>query len=218
MVYAYMRQVPNFENLVSQKSHILTFAQQKGIDIHQEVIEYAKKDLLLDDRDEFEKFLLSLDGDDFTVVVSSITILSTRVDEMVKVINCMLSHDVNLWICDVNLLINKESKMLEVFPLLEKHRTKPKVRLGIGRPKGTKSSSKFDPYHTQIIQMLSQKQNTSAIARELEVSRSSLKDYIVSRGLKTLAEGMGMAAQNLKDEKIDNILVVCPFEADALAQ
>ncbi|NOR56042.1 MAG: hypothetical protein GQ531_07515, partial [Sulfurovum sp.] len=46
MVYAYMRQVPNFENLVSQKSHILTFAQQKGIDIHQEVIEYAKKDLL----------------------------------------------------------------------------------------------------------------------------------------------------------------------------
>lgn len=218
MVYAYMRQVPNFENLGSQKSTILAFAHQQGIDIDQEVIEYAKKDLLLDQRDEFEQFLLSLDEGDYIVLVSSLNILSTKIDEMVKVINCMLSHDVDLWVCDAGLLINKESHMLEVFPLLEKHREKPKARLGLGRPKGTKSSSKFDIYHSQIMQMLAQKQNTSAIARTLDVSRSSLKDYIASRGLKTLVESMGLAAENLADKNVDNILVVCPFEADALAK
>ena len=204
MIYSYMRQVPNLENLASQKSTILAFAHQKGIDINQEVIEYAKKDLRLEQRTEFEQFLLSLDEGEYTVMVSSLSTLSTKVDEMVKVINCMLSHEVNLWVCDVGLLINKESQMLEVFPLLEQHREKPKARLGLGRPKGTKSSSKFDMYHSQIMQMLAQNQNTSAIARTLEVSRSSLKDYIASRGLKTLAQSMGLAAENLADKNVES--------------
>ncbi len=217
MVYAYMRQVPALENLVSQKHDILTFAHHKSIDITQEVVEYATKDLIIDERKDFETFLKSLDDGDYTVLVSTLSVLSTRVDELVKVINCMLSHDVDLWVCDENLCINANTHMKEIFPLLEKQRKQPSKERQIGRPKGSKSSSKFDIYHSEIMTMLAQKQSVSAIARALGVSRSSLKDYIESRELKSLVESIGSAVEKLEDKEVDNIVVICPFEADALA-
>lgn len=218
MVYAYMRQVPNFDNLAKQKNTILSFSHYKGIDIEQEVVEYATKDLYIDARKDFENFLKSLAQGEYIVVVSSLTILSTRVDELVKIINCMLSHGVDLWICDKYLLINKNSRMTDVFPLLEEYRQKPKSEVQIGRPKGSKSSSKFDVYHGEIMTMLARKQSVSAIARTLEVSRSSLKDYIESRGLKGLVASIGNAAEGLGGKEVDNIVLICPFEADEAAR
>lgn len=218
MVYSYMRQVPNIDNLVLQKNTILAFAHQKSIDIEQEVVEYARKDLVIDERAEFETFLRSLDDGAYTVIVSSLEVLSTRIDELVKIFNCVLSHDVDLWICDEDTLINAQAHMKVVFPLLEKQRNQPEKSVAMGRPKGSKSSSKFDQYHHQILTLLSQKKNVSYIARELEVSRSSLKDYIVSRDLKNLAKSIGTAVINLEEKDTDNIIVMCPFEMDALAK
>ena len=216
MVYIYMRQVPNLENLVSQKNTILSFAHQKAIDIEQEVVEYARKDLIIDEREEFETFLKSLDDGAYTLLVSSLGVLSTRIDELVKIFNCVLSHDVDLWICDEDILVNAKSSMKVVFPLLEKQRNKPKLDLPMGRPKGSKSSSKFDPYHNQILALLSENKNVSHIARTLNVSRSSLKDYIISRDLKNLAESIGAVVEHLEEKDVDNIIVMCPFEVDAL--
>jgi len=218
MVYAYVRQVPGLDNLVEQKNAIITFSHLKGIDIDKEVVEYATKDLPISQRKEFETFLKSLADEEYTVIVSSLSVLSTKVDELVKIINCMLSHNVDLWICDKQLLINKHSRMTDVFPLLEAYRQEPKNAVQIGRPKGSKSSSKFDIYHGEIMMMLSQKQSVSAIARMLEVSRSSLKDYIESRGLKNLVASIGSAAQNLEDKEVDNIVLICPFEAEEIKQ
>jgi len=216
MVYAYMRQVPNFDNLVQQKNTIVAFSHLKGIDIEQEVVEYATKDLPIDERKEFETFLKSLSEGSYTVFVSSLSILSTKVEELVKIINCMLSHEVDLWICDKQLLINKHSRMTDVFPLLEEYREKPKDEVQIGRPKGSKSSSKFDIFHGEIMTLLAQKQSVSAIARVLEVSRSSLKDYIESRGLKSLVASIGSAAEGLREKEVDNIVMICPFEAEEM--
>jgi len=215
MVYAYMRQVPSFNNLVTQKNDILAFSHYKNIDIEQEVVEYATKDLPIDERKDFEKFLKSLASDRFTVMVASLSILSTRVDELVKIINCVLSHEVDLWICDIHLLINRYSRMSDVFPVLEEQRKKPKSKIQIGRPKGSKSSSKFDMYHSKIMTMLSRDKTVSAIARTLNVSRSSLKDYIESRELKSLVTSLGRAAEGLEGKEVDNIILICPFEEEA---
>jgi len=216
MVYAYMRQVPNLENLVTQKNEVLIFSHKVGLEATKEVVEYATKDLPIEERKEFESFLKSLANGKYTVIVSSLAVLSTRVDELIKIINCMLSHEVELWVCGANLLINKDTKMVNIFPLLEEQRKTPKIITQIGRPKGSKSSSKFDVYHTEIMSMLVQNKNVSAIARSLEVSRSSLKDYIQSRGLKGLAASIGKAVETLEDKEADNIVLICPFEADAL--
>jgi len=216
MVYTYVRQAPNFPTLALQKQDIMVFSMQKGLHIDHQVVEYATKNLLIDEREEFEAFLQTM-KDNNTVIVASLSILSTRTDELVKVINCMLSHNVNLWIVDVNMLFNRESNMVDVFPLLDLLREdKKETTQNIGRPKGSKSSSKFDVYHSEIVSLLSEGYSVSAIARELEVSRSSLKDYIESRGIKELVEGAGKQVREAGNvNQMDNILLICPFEKEA---
>lgn len=126
----------------------------------------------------------------------------------------MLSHSVNLWIVDTDLLMNKETNMVDIFPLLNSLRKEEKEKSNqIGRPKGSKSSSKFDVHQRNILSLLSKGMSVSAIARELDVSRSSLKDYIESRGIKELVEGAWMEKDPSKDaSKMDNIVLICPFE------
>jgi len=213
VVYTYVRQAPSFPTLASQQQDIMAFSTQKALAIDHEVVEYATKNLLIDEREEFESFLQTM-KDNNTVIVSSLSILSTRTDELVKVINCMLSHNVNLWIVDVNMLFNKESHMVDIFPLLDLLREDKKEKTqNIGRPKGSKSSSKFDVYHSEIVSLLSERYSVSAIARELEVSRSSLKDYIESRGIKELVEGAGKQVREAGNvSQMDNILLICPFD------
>ncbi len=213
MIYAYMRQVPNLENLGSQKQNILSFSHYEKLSIDKEVVEYSTKNLLIEERKDFETFLKSLSSGEHTVIVSSLAILSTRVDELVKIIGCVLSHNVDLWVCSSNVLINRDSSMVDVFPLLEEQRINPKDKsVQIGRPKGSKSGSKFDVFHSQIIVLLSEKESVSAIARELDVSRSSLKDYIESRGLKELVSSITIPNQKIRDKNMDNVVLICPFD------
>jgi len=216
MVYTFIRQAPNFPTLASQQNDIMAFTTQKGLHIDHEVVEYATKNFLIDEREDFEAFLQTMQ-DNYTVVVSSLSILSTRTEELVKVINCMLSHNVNLWIVDVNVLFNRESSMVDIFPLVDQLREDKKEKTQqIGRPKGSKSTSKFDIYHAEIVSLLSEGQSVSAIARELEVSRSSLKDYIESRGIKELVEGAGKQVREAGNvSQMDNVLLICPFEKEA---
>lgn len=219
MVYAYMRQVPGFQHLTTQKSEILAFALQKELKIDKEVVEYASKNLLLDERGEFEAFLQTMQ-DGYTIIISTLAILSDKVEELIKVINCMLSHKVNLWIVDVKMLMNQDTNMVEIFPLLNALRTEEKEKTKqIGRPKGSKSSSKFDVHQQEIISLLSEGMSVSAIARELNVSRSSLKDYIESRGIKELVEGAWMEMnESNRATGVENIVLICPFEEDRKAK
>ncbi len=219
MVYAYMRQVPGFPHLTTQQSDILAFALRNELNIDQEVVEYATKNLLLDERKDFEAFLQTMQ-EGYTVIVSSLFVLSDKVEELVKVINCMLSHSVNLWIVDSNMVMNKETNMVEIFPLLNALREEEKEKTNqIGRPKGSKSSSKFDIHQREIISFLREGMNVSAIARELDVSRSSLKDYIESRGIRELVEGAWMEMNPSEDARdMDNIVLICPFEKEKEAK
>ena len=213
MIYAYIRQVPGFPHLADQQRDILSFSLQEDLKIDKEVVEYATKNLLIDEREEFEEFLQSMqDGN--TVIVSSLFILSDRAEELIKVINCMLSHNVTLWIVDSNMKMNQETNMVDIFPLLNKLRQEEKEKTNqIGRPKGSKSSSKFDVYRGEIISLLSEGESVSAISRELKVSRSSLKDYIESRGIKELVEGAWKQMRESQSVRgLDNILLICPFE------
>ncbi|HEY9191226.1 MAG TPA: recombinase family protein [Sulfurovum sp.] len=213
MVYSYMRQVPGFPHLTTQQSAILSFAVRKELTIDKEVVEYATKNLPLDEREDFEAFLQTMQ-DGYTVIISSLSILSDKVEELVKVINCMLSHNVNLWIVDSKLLMNKDTDMVDIFPLLNALRSEEKEKTKqLGRPKGSRSSSKFDVHQQEIIALLSEGMSVSAIARELDVSRSSLKDYIESRGIKDIIEG-GWMEINLDREvkNMENIVLICPFE------
>ena len=211
--YSYRRQIPGFPSLSTQQHKILSFAIGQGITIDKEVVEYATKNLPLEERKEFEDFLRSMvDGN--TVIVSTLSVLSDKADELIKVINCVLTHNVDLWVASEGMLINKNTNMVEIFPLLNTLREEGKERnTQIGRPKGSKSNSKFDIYHAKIVHLMTEGMSVSAIARELEVSRSSLKDYIESRNIRDLVEGIGAnAPRDDIGRGMDNIVLICPFE------
>jgi DNA invertase Pin-like site-specific DNA recombinase len=215
MTYAYLRQIPGYGNLSEQQRHILSFALSRGLQIEKEVIEYSTKQRSIEEREEFERFLHSLEEGD-TIVVEHLAILSDNVEEVVKVINCMLSRDITLYLAANKIKVTKMSPLMDVFPLLNDLREAQKANTGrIGRPKGSRSSSKFDVYQAQIIAMLKEDMSVSAIARELGVSRSSLKDYIESRGLRDLVKGTWMEIADLQRyESVDNAVLICPFERD----
>ncbi|MEA1880690.1 MAG: recombinase family protein [Campylobacterota bacterium] len=213
--YSYRRQIPGFPSLAVQQHEILSFAMGQGMKIDKEVVEYATKNLPMEERKEFEDFLRSMVNGN-TVIVSSLSVLSDKADELIKVINCMLTHDVDLWIASENMLISRDTSMVTIFPLLNTLREESKEKsTQIGRPKGSKSNSKFDIYHAEVVAFLAEGMSVSAIARKLEVSRSSLKDYIESRNIKDLVEGIG--ANVPKDDTargMDNIVLICPFEEE----
>ena len=211
--YSYRRQVPGFPSLATQQHDIIAFALSKKIKIDKEVVEYATKNLLIEEREEFETFLRSMvDGN--TVIVASLAILSDKAEELIKVINCLLTHNVDLWVVDADMLLNRDTDMVSIFPLLNAlRRDSTEKTKNIGRPKGSKSNSKFDVYHGEIVSLLGEGTSVSAIARTLEVSRSSLKDYIESRGIKELVDGTGkQVRENSSQNGMDNMVLICPFE------
>ena len=219
MTYAYLRQMPDNANLSDQQRNILSFSLTQGMEIDKEVIEYSTKNHPIEERKQFEEFLQSMtDGD--ALVVDTLPVLSDKAEELIKVINCMLRHNIELYIASLHLYVGKETPIVKIFPLLNDLREAQKARSNqIGRPKGSRSSSKFDIYQSQIISMLREGMNVSAIARELGVSRSSLKDYIESRGIRELVEGSWMEIDTHKQiPGVDNTVLICPFEQEREVQ
>ena len=215
MNYAYLRQMPDNNNMSEQQRNILSFSLAQDLEIDKEVVEYSSKNHLIEDREKFEEFMHSLE-EGSSLIVDTLSVLSNRAEELIKIINCMLSRSIDLYIASSQRRINKETTIVEIFPLLNDLREAQKAKSNqIGRPKGSRSSSKFDAYQPQIISFLKEGMNVSAIARELSVSRSSLKDYIESRGIRELVEGSWMEInQPQKSAGVDNTILVCPFEQE----
>jgi len=215
MNYAYLRQMPDNSTMSEQQCNILSFSLAQNLQIDKEVIEYSSKNHPIEERKKFEAFMHSLE-EGSTLIVDTLSVLSDRAEELIKIINCMLSRKIDLYIASSKTLLNKETTVVEIFPLLNDLREAQKAKSNkIGRPKGSRSSSKFDMYRSQIISLLKEEMNVSAIARELGVSRSSLKDYIESRGIRELVEGSWMEInQPQKISGVDNTILVCPFEQE----
>jgi len=217
MYYAYLRQMPDSHHMSEQQRNILSYALAQGLEIHKEVVEYSNKNHSIEERDKFEEFMHSLE-EGSSVIVDTLSTLSNRAEELIKIINCMLSRNIVLYIASAKRKVSKETTIVEIFPLLNDLREEQKAKSNqIGRPKGSRSSSKFDSYQAQIITFLKEGMNVSAMSRELGVSRSSLKDYIESRGLRELIEGSWLEIVPQEDfSGVDNTLLVCPFEQDKL--
>ena len=212
LIYAYLRQTSHSSTLSTQQQSICTYASQVGLEIDQEVLEYSSSTLRIPSRTKFESFIHSLqEGDD--VIVYDLSLFSSYIDEVIEVVNCALSHKVILYLSRDNFIINEKTKIIDLLPMLDlPNERKDEKRSSRGRPKGSRSSSKFDTMRPAIISMLQSGKNVSAIARELGVSRSSLKDYINSRELREFVTGDWMEISQDTDKSQAEILLVCPFD------
>ncbi|MCK9257427.1 MAG: helix-turn-helix domain-containing protein [Sulfurospirillaceae bacterium] len=190
MAIVLLKNVTGRVNIIKQQNTILKYATANGVPINSTEVETSNYTLSLEDRKELKGFLRSLDSDE-TILIYELWTLSAYVDELIKIFECLLKRNISLHVCASGEVISNETpllKILEILSLLRDERLNPSAKVKQGRPKGRMSKSKFDVYRQEVIQMLEDDISVSEIAKELNVSRSSLKDYINSRGLKTLAK------------------------------
>jgi DNA invertase Pin-like site-specific DNA recombinase len=177
-------------NITTQQNCIIKYANHHGISLDVTEIEGSRVSDILEERKEFKGFLRSLNEND-TVLIHDLWVFSSDMGELTKIIECLLKRSINIVICTSSAVICDNSSPLEVMTILSKFREDnliEKEKLAQGRPKGRMSKSKFDANRTEIVKLLEDGNSVSKISRILEVSRTSLKDYINSRGLKALVE------------------------------
>ena len=190
MTYALIRQLSGDESLLRQRAVIMAYAERNRLTLENEMIEFERAERPLKERKAFQDFLHTLQEGD-QLVVSELEVLGQTMEEGIVVINCMLTHGIKLHIVEPNLVVDRETGLAQILPLimrLDERRQTRERDSRVGRPKGRRSASKFDVYLPQIMAGLKADKSVSALARELGVSRSSLKDYIESRRLKEILD------------------------------
>jgi DNA invertase Pin-like site-specific DNA recombinase len=149
---------------------------------------------------------------DDTLLVYDVWVLSTNIEDIIQMFSCLLKNNVEIHFIKQGIKINAQSDIMVVMGLIDQLRQwlQNESKKGIGRPRGSKSSSKFDSVLEQVVEMLKEGCNVSEISRVLGVSRSSLKDYIESRELKTLSNDLIHSNSNSDARALMMETIQCP--------
>lgn len=190
-------------DIKAQQQAIIRYAKTNGLSIDETEVENSNKNLLLEERKEFKGFLRSLNEND-VILIYDFTTLTQEVGELTKIFDCFLRRSIEIHVCSRNLYIHEKTPAFEVFDFLAKFREETMYKgkeKSQGRPRGRMSKSKFDIYRAQVIDYLCENKSVNEISKLLGVSRTSLKDYINSRGLKELVQAKMTLLQNPKLKK-----------------
>ncbi len=189
MAIAYIRPDKNFDAAHEQLQLINSYAMSNNLIIDDEFIDQKSQNKRLDQRTEVTEYFHKKAGN--TLLVSDVWVLSTHMEDVIQMFSCILKHDFNVHFIKQSVVMSRQSSAMLVLGLMDNLRQTMQndVERAIGRPFGSKSTSKFDKYTNDILTFIREKKSVSEMARVLNVSRSSLKDYIESRELKEVAFG-----------------------------
>ena len=211
MVHVYIRSDKNFEAAYEQLKMINMYAEQKRISIDDEFIDQKSQNKRLHERDEVASYFKH--GAGGTLLVYDTWVLSTNMEDAVQMFSCLLKNGYEVHFVKQSVIISNKSDVMVVLGLIDQLRQtlQDGSKKSIGRPKGSRSSSKFDKYHNEILSHIKSNKSVSEIARILHVSRSSLKDYIESRELREVASGslVHETPENAEEAVISKI--TCPI-------
>ncbi len=189
MIIAYLRGKNREFSISFQQEYIIDYALKKTIAIDMTEIDDDSFSTVLEQRSTMLKLLRSLSEGD-KILIYDLWVFSKKVGELTKVFDCILKNSLSVTLCAQDVVIDKNTPLRVMVNLLSNQREQnlQAKNKTMGRPKGSFSKSKFDKYKTEVLQMLEQGLSVSEIAKRLEVSRSSLKDYINSRSLKEIID------------------------------
>lgn len=210
MVVSYIRSDKNFENLTEQLKIIGAYCEREHLVIDKEMIDQTFQNKRIVERTEVIELFRSLHDD--ILLVYDAWVLSVNIEDVTQMMSCLLRNGVQIHFVKSGIVIDRQSDTMVVLGLIDQLRQtiQHEDKKEVGRPKGSKSSSKFDLFLEQIIGELKQGRNVSDIARLLNVSRSSLKDYVESRALKELVHGMTLTRNNEDAEAMIIGTIKCP--------
>lgn len=189
MIIAYIRPDKNFDAAHEQLQLINSYAVSNSLIIDDEYIDQTSQNKRLKDRAEVTEYFQKQTGS--TLLVSDVWVLSTDMEDIIQMFSCLLKHDFSVHFIKQSVIMSRQSSAMLVLGLMDNLRQTMQNELSrvIGRPVGSKSTSKFDKYINEILGFIKDKKSVSEMSRLLNVSRSSLKDYIESRELKEVAFG-----------------------------
>ncbi len=210
MVIAYIRPDKHFDAAHDQLQQINSYAISKEIIIDDEFIDQISQNKRLEERTHVTEYFRSKTG--ATLLVYDVWVLSTNMEDLIQMFSCLLKNKFSVHFIKQSVIISEQSSVMLVLGLMDQLRQQiqSESKRVIGRPIGSKSNSKFDRYINEIIVYLKEKKSVSEMARLMNVSRSSLKDYIESRELKQVAFGslLPQAPENAEEQVINTI--ICP--------
>jgi DNA invertase Pin-like site-specific DNA recombinase len=210
MIVAYVRPDKFFDAAHDQLQLINSYAISKNIVIDDEFIDQTSQNKRLVDRTHVTSYFQNRPNS--TLLVYDIWVLSTNMEDLIQMFNCLFKNNYSIHFIKQSVIISRQSSVTLTLGLIDQLRQhmQNESKKVIGRPKGSKSNSKFDKYINEIISYIREEKSVSEMARLLEVSRSSLKDYIESRELKQVAFGslLPKTPEDAEAQLINKI--VCP--------
>jgi DNA invertase Pin-like site-specific DNA recombinase len=212
MTIAYIRPDKLFDAAGEQLQHINSYAISKNIVIDDEFIDQTSQNKRLSERTNVTEYFQKQQNN--TLLIYDVWVLSTNMEDLIQMFSCLLKNGFKIHFIKQSVIISQQSNVMLVLGLIDQLRQilQNELKRVIGRPKGSKSNSKFDQYINEILQFLKEKKSVSEMSRLLGVSRSSLKDYIESRELKQVAFGslLPQAPENAEQQVINTI--TCPTQ------
>jgi DNA invertase Pin-like site-specific DNA recombinase len=210
MVIAYIRPDKNFLAAHEQLQQVNSYAVAHEITIDEEFIDHTSQNKRLAERTNVTKYFQSHPNS--TLLVYDVWTLSTDMEDLIQMVSCLMKNNYKVHFVKHSVIMSQQSSAMLILGLMDQLRQKMQenAKRVIGRPKGSKSSSKFDVYINEVLQYIREGKSVSEMARILGVSRSSLKDYIESRELKQVAFGslVPKVSENAEEQVISTI--VCP--------
>lgn len=210
MIISYIRPDKDFDNIYEQLSQIGAYCDRHALKIDKELVDQSSLNKRIDERHDVVTFFRSLKDD--VLIVADAWTLSSNIEDIVQMLSCLLRNGITIHFVKSGLVIDRTSDTMVVLGIVDQLRqmVQQEDKKGIGRPRGSRSSSKFDPFIDQILFFLKENKNVSSIARELGVSRTSLKDYIESRELKELINKKPLSNNRADAEEMIVETIKCP--------
>jgi DNA invertase Pin-like site-specific DNA recombinase len=210
MIIAYIRPDKNFLAAHEQLQHINAYALANSIVIDEEFVDHTSQNKRLEERTNVTKYFQA--HQDSTLLVYDVWVLSTNMEDLIQMVSCLMKNNYKVHFVKHSVIMSQASSAMLILGLMDQLRQKMQANAKrvIGRPKGSKSSSKFDMYISEVLQYIKEGKSVSEMARILNVSRSSLKDYIESRELKQVAFGSLVPEVSENAEEIVINTIVCP--------
>jgi len=210
MIVSYIRPDKIFDAAHEQLQSINAYAIANNLTIDEEFVDQISQNRRLVNRTHVTQYFQSQNIN--TLIIYDVWVLSTNIEDLIQMFSCLLKNDFNVHFVKQSVIVTPQSSVMLVLGLIDQLRQvlQDESKKVIGRPKGSKSSSKFDKHISQIIKYIQAKKSVSEMARLLNVSRSSLKDYIESRELKQVAlESLKQESPKDAEEKVIST-IICP--------
>ena len=196
---AYLRVSTNKQELENQKLEILEYAQKEGLKINT-FMELQISSRKTTKARQIDSLLEALQEED-TLIVSELSRLGRSVGQIIQIVDTLIKKKIKFIAVKQGMIINGKTDiqtkvmvtMFGLFAEIERDLISERTKAGLaaarakgkllGRPKGTLGKSKLDGKEEEIKGFLAKGVNKTAIAKILEVSRTALHSFIVSRKL-----------------------------------